>query len=463
MDIFQVLFYQPTFNLMVIASNIFGNIGWGIIFIALISKLITLPMTRNQIKNAEKSKQLQVKMKELRSKYKHNEEKLAQEMAKLQAQVLPGQLGGCLSLIIFIVLFIQVRGVILDLVNRGWYAFDQVAYTESLKKPQDSVKYILPTALNPGKHVITLNVAASNGSDLNKTYQFEVVADKTKRVDELKTEINALPADQKQALIATDGQTDNAERITDISIYNKALDSSKTAVVLSQFLIFATESKQEWLLTDNNPDLTFYIRPPSNQTIDYSKLNFTLDGTVLTDNVTYTKGDKLNLSFAGTNLSRVANDFDILDLSVTWPYILFALISGVTQYFVTKLYSAGSAATTTTEDLKDQEKARESKEHDHKKKQEEEKPDFAETMAQSTQQMNYIFPAITVLMSLGYLGGASFIPMGVTLFWTAQNGFVIIQQMISQRDRVQKDLEHRWSKWQKIWGGEPESKHKKTN
>jgi membrane protein insertase Oxa1/YidC/SpoIIIJ len=162
-------------------------------------------------------------------------------------------------------------------------------------------------------------------------------------------------------------------------------------------------------------------------------------------------------------LSRVATDFDILDLQVTWPYILFALISGVTQYFVTKLYSAGSAATTTTEDLKDQEKARESKEHDHKKKQEEEKPDFAETMAQSTQQMNYIFPAITVLMSLGYLGGASFIPMGVTLFWTAQNGFVIIQQMISQRDRVQKDLEHRWSKLQKIWGAEPEPKNKKTN
>lgn len=460
MDIFQVLFYQPTFNLMVFAANIFGNIGWGIIFIAMISKLITLPMTSNQIKNAEKSKQMQVKMKELKIKYKHNEEKLAKEMAKLQAQVLPGQLGGCLSLIVFIVLFVQVRNVILDLVNRGYHAYNVVAYTESFKKKEDSVKYVLPTALTPGKHVITLKVAATNGSELDKTYQFEVVTDKTKRVEELKTEINALAPAEKTALLAVDSQTDNAERLTDISIYNTALDNSKTSVVLSQFLIFASETKIVHLITDNNPDLTFFIRPPTNEMIDYSKLGFTLDGEFLKDNVTYTQGEKLNLTFAGTNLSRVANDFDMFNLSITLPYILFALFSGITQYYVTKLYSAGSATSTTAEDIKDTEKAKAAKElgHKKKKKEEEESPDFAETMAQSTKQMNYVFSAITVLMSLGYLGGASFIPMGVTLFWTAQNGFVIIQQMVTQRERIKKELRTRFGKLQKIWGGNLENK-----
>jgi hypothetical protein len=178
-------------------TNWFGSLGLSIVLIALIAKLITLPMTNSQIKNAEKNKDLQVKFKELKKKYKHNQEKLTAEMAKLQAEVLPGQLGGCLSIIIFIVLFIQIRGVILDLVNRGFHAYNEVAYTQNLEKKEDYIKYNLPEPLPLGKNTIQLNVTASNGKVINKVYEFEVVENKAARVEELKTELNNRTEEQK--------------------------------------------------------------------------------------------------------------------------------------------------------------------------------------------------------------------------------------------------------------------------
>ena len=142
----------------------------------------------------------------------------------------------------------------------------------------------------------------------------------------------------------------------------------------------------------------------------------------------------MNLTFFGMNLSKVATDFGVFNFEATWPYIIIALISGLTQYFVTKLYSAGTPTASPEEEK--------NKKDDKKKKKKEEpkEEDFAEVMAQTTKQMNLLFPAMTVLMSLGYLGGASFLPSGVTLFWTAQNAFVIIQQMISQRKTVKQKV-----------------------
>lgn len=434
MDIFQILFYQPTFNLMVWLSGIFGNIGWAIIIIALLSKIITIPLTKSQIKNAEQSTKLQGKMKELRTKYKHNEKKLAEEMAKLQATAIPGQLGGCLSVIIFIILFIQIRSVILDLVNQGYHAYNKVAYGFAEQKKEDYIKLNFPEGFTDGSHSLVLEVATDNGNALSKTYNFDITTDLKAKEEAIKTAYNALTEGQKTDTNNALTLLETKERAQDFGIYNQDFDKALVTIPTSQFLFFTTASTQARILTDNTPDTTFYLRAPSGQALDYSKLKVTLDNQVVTDNVTYQAGDKLNLSFAGTNLSRVASDFGLFNLSVTLPYILIALFSGLTQYFVTKLYSAGTEATTAPEP---------EKKHDDKKKDASE-PDFAEAMGQSMKQMNLLFPIMTIMMSLGYLGGASFIPMGVTLFWTAQNSFVIIQQMITQRKKVIARLKKMW-------------------
>lgn len=419
---------------MVFFSNVFGNLGWAIIIIALISKVVTLSMTNNQIKNASKAKQLQYQMNAVKKQYAHNQEKQTQELAKIQAKALPGQLGGCFSIIIFIILFVQIRGVIMDLVTKGYHSYNQVAYTETLKKKEDSIKIPQGFVINEGNNKLELDITASNGNTINKVYNFEYTKDKQKSTDNVKAIENNLSTDQKTAEQEALLKQQEGERASDISIYNKTLDSSLVSVPINQFLIFTTESKSVLLITDNNVDLTFYIRPPSNETIDYTKTKVVLNGNDLTKDITTTQGDKLNLTFLGMNLSRVATDFGVFNFEATWPYIIIALISGLTQYFVTKLYSAGTPTASPEEEK--------NKKDDKKKKKKEEpkEEDFAEVMAQTTKQMNLLFPAMTVLMSLGYLGGASFLPSGVTLFWTAQNAFVIIQQMISQRKTVKQKV-----------------------
>ena len=424
MDIFQILFYQPTFNLMVFFMDVFGNIGWAIIAIALISKIITIPLTKKQIKNAEQSTVLQAKMKELRKKYKHNEQKLAEEMAKLQAAAIPGQLGGCLSIIIFIILFIQVRSVILDLVNQVYHAFNKVGYTFVGPKKEDYIKLDLPEGFSAGENSLVFEIATDNGNQLNKTYDFVITTDKEQQIELIKESELALTEGQRTDARNLMLEKETKERAQDFGVYNPDFDKSLVNIPLTQFLFFTTDSTHAYVLTDNTPDTTFYLRAPSGQMLDYGTLKVSLNEEDITAKAEYQQGDKLNLNFAGINMSRVASDFGLFNLAITLPYILLSLFSGLTQFFVTKLYSANTEAAAPIADTKD------------KKKTDDEEPDFAATMAQSMKQMNLIFPIMTIMMSLGYLGGASFIPMGVTLFWTGQNSFVIIQQMITQRKKV---------------------------
>jgi membrane protein insertase Oxa1/YidC/SpoIIIJ len=131
----------------------------------------------------------------------------------------------------------------------------------------------------------------------------------------------------------------------------------------------------------------------------------------------------------------VAADFNILDLSITLPYIVVALISAFTQYAVTNIYSATNVSTTPTpaDDKKKGDKKKDDKTPDKE-------PDMAEAMTDSLKLTNKFLPIFTFVLSLGYLGGASLLPTGVTLFWTAQNTFVIIQQGISNRKELYTKL-----------------------
>lgn len=127
--ILRALFYQPVFNIIIVFYRLFGNnLGWAIIAVAVLSRIVTYPMTKAQIKSAEKSKDFQKKYDALKKKYGKNKEKLNEELMKLQGQYLPGQLGGCLPTIILIIFLIQVRNVIRALVDVGGSAFNEVAY-----------------------------------------------------------------------------------------------------------------------------------------------------------------------------------------------------------------------------------------------------------------------------------------------------------------------------------------------
>lgn len=130
MDITVVLLYQPIFNLMVIFYRLFSeNLGLAIILIALLSRVITIPIIIRQQKSMIKSREFSEKMKEIKDKHKNNKEQQDKELMALQSEYLPGQLAGCLPIILQLIFFINVYHVIMDLVTKGPTAFNTHAYS----------------------------------------------------------------------------------------------------------------------------------------------------------------------------------------------------------------------------------------------------------------------------------------------------------------------------------------------
>lgn len=281
MNFFQIVFFDPIFNILMLLYTYLGeNIGLAIIGVAIITRLITLPLTRGQFKNADKNKAFQSKYQAVKKKYAKNKEKQAEELGKLQMQHLPGQIKGCIPIIFQLIFLIQVRHVIVKLVHEGISSFDSVAYP--------FVKTII----------------------------------------------------------------DNAG-ITEVS-----------------------------------------------------------------------------LQFLGMDLGLVASDIGITNFPTVLPYVVLALLVGASQFASTRILTALSGL-----NVADDEKKKKSSKKKNKKNGEDEL-DMEEMMKLMNKQMMFLFPGMTMLMSLGYFGGSNFLPAGVSLFWTVQSLFVIIQQVFSRREKI---------------------------
>lgn len=129
MDITITLLYQPIFNLMVVFYRFFGeNLGVAIILVALLSRLITVPIIIRQRRSMIKSREFSEKMKSVKEKHKNNKEQQDKELMALQSEYLPGQLAGCLPIILQLIFFINVYQVTTNLITHGADAFNSLAY-----------------------------------------------------------------------------------------------------------------------------------------------------------------------------------------------------------------------------------------------------------------------------------------------------------------------------------------------
>lgn len=406
----HTLIYQPVFNLLILLYDTIGDLGLAIVAIALLTKLITYPLTRRQIKSAGKNKAFQDKMSALKKKYKDDQDKLTKEMAKMQAEFLPGQIGGCLNIIISIILLFQIRNVVIDLFNEGVHAFNQEAYVESMKFDEDTIAIEFEEKLASGVHEIVYTIPADNDSVLEKVVIFGVTANDNEKKDlenKVKDKVNEFSQEEKDRL-------KTLEDSANIGVYIKELH------------------KQDVIVGEVN-SLVAYLRPPSEAKINYDDVKVEFDGEEVEEgSLKYTEGDSLDIEFLGLDLSRTASDFDIKDTKVVAPYIVLGLTVGITQFLVSRIQTGVTGVGNKDEDKKKKEEEKKKKNNKDEKPDE---PDFSELMAQSSQRMIYFFPILTFLMSLGYLGGGSLFPSGVSLFWTGQNTFVIIQQLIMNRNK----------------------------
>jgi YidC/Oxa1 family membrane protein insertase len=88
------------------------NIVLSIVVFTLLTRLLTFPLTYQQIKSSKAMQELQPKMKKLQEKYKNDREKLAQEQMRLYREHGINPLAGCLPLLIQFPILIGLYGAI---------------------------------------------------------------------------------------------------------------------------------------------------------------------------------------------------------------------------------------------------------------------------------------------------------------------------------------------------------------
>lgn len=92
--IWNTIFYFPVFNLTLCFYNIlFDNLGLAIIAIAVILRLILIPLTRRQTEMTRKMANMKPQIDELQKKFKNNPERLSQEQIKLYKKIGYNPLG----------------------------------------------------------------------------------------------------------------------------------------------------------------------------------------------------------------------------------------------------------------------------------------------------------------------------------------------------------------------------------
>lgn len=99
--------------------NVVGSWGFAIILFTVLMKVVTFPLTSQQIRSSKAMAELQPRMKEIQEKYKDDREKQSQEMLKLYQELGVNPLSGCLPLLIQLPIWIALLNAITNLANAG--------------------------------------------------------------------------------------------------------------------------------------------------------------------------------------------------------------------------------------------------------------------------------------------------------------------------------------------------------
>ncbi len=111
--LFNLIFYQPLFNLLIFFYNIIPghDIGLAIIFLTILIKLILYPLSLKAIKAQKALNELQPKIEEIKKKFKDQKDKMAQEMMELYKKSKVNPFSSCLPLLIQLPFLIAVYRV----------------------------------------------------------------------------------------------------------------------------------------------------------------------------------------------------------------------------------------------------------------------------------------------------------------------------------------------------------------
>ncbi len=114
--LFTTIFYQPILNLVLVIYNWLPghDIGWTIIILTVIIKLILYPLSKKSIESQKSLQNLQPKLEAIKAKHKDDKEALSRAMMELYKQEKVNPLSSCLPLLIQLPFFWAIFRVFRD-------------------------------------------------------------------------------------------------------------------------------------------------------------------------------------------------------------------------------------------------------------------------------------------------------------------------------------------------------------
>jgi YidC/Oxa1 family membrane protein insertase len=114
--LYNLLFYQPIFNLLISFYNLIPghDIGIAIIALTFLIRLILFPVTLSSLKSQKALQNLQPKIQEIKEKYKNEPEKKRQALIELYSKEKVKPLSSCLPLFIQLPIFVALYQVLID-------------------------------------------------------------------------------------------------------------------------------------------------------------------------------------------------------------------------------------------------------------------------------------------------------------------------------------------------------------
>ena len=104
---------RPLFWILIFFNNFFGNYGWSIILLTIVTRIPFIPLLNKGQKSMRKLQELQPRMAEIREKYKKDPQKMQQEMTGLYKKHKVNPVGGCLPMLLQIPVFFALYKVLL--------------------------------------------------------------------------------------------------------------------------------------------------------------------------------------------------------------------------------------------------------------------------------------------------------------------------------------------------------------
>ncbi len=116
MNVFHEALYRPLFNLLIWLYNVIpgADIGFAIIALTVIVKLILWPLTNASLKSQKALQDLQPKLDALKEEHKGDKDKLAKAMMELYTKEKVNPLSSCLPILVQIPILIALYRVLSD-------------------------------------------------------------------------------------------------------------------------------------------------------------------------------------------------------------------------------------------------------------------------------------------------------------------------------------------------------------